>query len=611
MPALYAVLGPLKGTTVELNEDEITIGRDSSNRLRIADLRLSRRHCSIQKEGNTYALVDLNSTNGVLLNGIPVRHRVLQHGDRIEFGASLLLFVEHEELARADLSFSDEALSARSIVTTRWDSTPSRVRSPQELSLLLSISNTIAFIQDLDSLGNKLLDLIFDNLPCTRGAILLKKNHSEELELLCQKQKQKEQKAFRINKQTIEQVIEKKNGLLADLQLSDNAAPLSSVVCAPFVLFEKILGVLYLDTFGIPVQLDENHLQIVTAIAGIAAPAIKNIQDLQALKEKTKQLVGELRMERELIGESKPMKQVIDMISKIAAADTTVLITGESGTGKEVAARAIHENSPRANQPFVAINCAALPEGLIESELFGHEKGAFTGAISQKQGKLELADGGTLFLDEIGELNSNLQAKLLRVLQEREFERVGGTRTIKTDIRLLAATNRDLEKSSKDGQFRQDLYYRLNVVGLKMPPLRALGDDILLLARYLISKFNKKLTRQVGGISPEAQQLLLHYPWPGNVRELENVIERAILLGSTEMILPEDLPESMMAVEESSSSTAKNLHESVNEHKKALILKALEETDSNFNSAAAKLGIHTAHLYRLVRELKLTNLLKK
>jgi Nif-specific regulatory protein len=287
-----------------------------------------------------------------------------------------------------------------------------------------------------------------------------------------------------------------------------------------------------------------------------------------------------------------------------------VLITGESGTGKELAARAIHENSPRSDLPFIAINCAALPESLMESEVFGHEKGAFTGAIAQKQGKLELAYGGTLFLDEIGELNPNLQAKLLRVLQEREFERVGGTRTIKTDIRLLAATNRDLEKSVRDGQFRQDLFYRLNVVILKMPPLRELGDDILLLARYLISKLNQKLTRQVAGISPEAQQLLRRYDWPGNVRELENTIERAILLGSTDTILPEDLPESF-AVSSQNADIPKNLHESVNEHKKELILKAFEGTDSNYNTAATKLGIHPAHLYRLVRTLKISDLLKK
>jgi transcriptional regulator with GAF, ATPase, and Fis domain len=544
-----------------------------------------------------------------LLNGIPVRHRVLQHGDRIEFGSSLLLFVEREDTKQVDVPFLEEALNAKSIVTTRWDSTSNRVKSSQELTLLLSISNTIAFIQDLNSLGNKLLDLIFDNFPCTRGAILLKKPHSEDCDLLCQKEKQEEQKSFRINKQTLKQVVQEKSGLLANkAQFGDLTG---SAIYVPFVVFEKVIGVLYLDTYGIPVELDEHHLQVVSAIAAIASPAIKNVQDLESLKAKTKQLIGELRMERELIGESMPMKKVIGMIGKIAASDSTVLITGESGTGKELAARAIHENSPRSDQPFIAINCAALPEGLIESELFGHEKGAFTGAIAQKQGKLELADGGTLFLDEIGELNSGVQAKLLRVLQEREFERVGGTRTIKTDIRLLAATNRDLEKMSRENQFRQDLYYRLNVVKLKMPPLRELGDDVLLLARYLISKFNQKFTRQVRGISPEAQQLLLRYDWPGNVRELENIIERSILLGSTDMILPEDLPESMMAVEGTSVSTTKTLHESVNEHKKVLILKALEEADSNFNSAAAKLGIHTAHLYRLVRELKLTNLLKK
>jgi transcriptional regulator with GAF, ATPase, and Fis domain len=608
-PALYAVLGPLKGTTIELDATELSIGRDSSNRLPIPDLHLSRKHCSINQDGESYALTDLNSTNGVLVNGIPVRQKTLQHGDRIELGASLLIFVEHEDTAPS-IALSENALNAGSIVTIQWDQTPGSERGLQELNLLLSISAAIASIQDLNQFGKKLLDIVFENVPCKRGALFLT-DPSGKLELVCQKSTAPNQKAIRISREISEQVVQQKSGLLAnEIQYSNDSV--SSLLCSPFILFSQFLGMLYLDSSDKKNPLTESHLRLVNAITGIAAPALKNIQILNSLKEKTSQLADQLRMDRTLIGESPSMKKVLSILSKIAPADTTVLITGESGTGKELAARALHQNSPRSEHPFIALNCAAIPENLMESELFGHEKGAFTGAISQKIGKLELADGGTLFLDEIGELEIGLQAKLLRVLQEREFERLGSNRPIKTDIRLLAASNRDLEKSTRDGQFRQDLFYRLNVISLKMPPLREMEDDIILLARYLVSKFNQKLTRQVRGISPEAQELMIRYEWPGNVRELENTIERAILLGSTDMILPEDLPESLAAVEVSSSAEApKNLHESVNEHKKQLILKAFEGTDMNFNTAASRLGIHSAHLYRLVRTLKLNSLLKK
>ena len=228
------------------------------------------------------------------------------------------------------------------------------------------------------------------------------------------------------------------------------------------------------------------------------------------------------------------MRSLYRQIGRVAPSDSTVLITGESGTGKELVARAIHSNSPRAERPFVAINCAAITETLLESELFGHERGAFTGAIAQKKGRLETADGGTVLLDEIGELSPALQAKLLRVLQEREFERVGGTRSIAVDFRLVAATNRDLEQAIAAGTFRRDLYYRLNVVSLAVPPLRERPEDIPLLANHFARRHAANMKRRVTGVSPEALACLMAYDWPGNVRELENAIERAVVLGSTD-----------------------------------------------------------------------------
>jgi Nif-specific regulatory protein len=282
-----------------------------------------------------------------------------------------------------------------------------------------------------------------------------------------------------------------------------------------------------------------------------------------------------------------------------------VLIQGESGTGKELVARAIHRNSERSEKPFVAINCAAIPENLLESELFGHEKGAFTGAVAQRQGKLETAEGGTVFLDEIGELAGPLQGKLLRVLQEREFERIGGRRPIPLDIRLIAATNRDLKAAARKNEFREDLYYRLNVVSIKMPALRERREDIPALVRHFAEKYSARVKRPVSGVSPKALAALMRYDWPGNVRELENAIERAVVMGATDEILPEDLPEAVLEPEVDEADAGVVLYDGVREAKKQLIEKAIADAGGNFTEAAAILGVHPNHLHRLVRNLGL------
>jgi Nif-specific regulatory protein len=343
----------------------------------------------------------------------------------------------------------------------------------------------------------------------------------------------------------------------------------------------------------------------------MAAVAWKNVQHVEWLESENRRLQQDLNIEHDMVGESAPMREVYQFIAKVASTDSTVLIRGESGTGKELVARAIHHNGPRAGKPFVAINCAALTETLLESELFGHEKGAFTGAVAQKKGKLEVADGGTLFLDEVAELAPTLQAKLLRVLQAREFERVGGTRPIKVDIRLMAATNKDLAAAIKAGTFRQDLYYRLNVVSLTMPPLRERREDIPLLARFFAAKYSQKCKRRIMGISAEARQCLMNYDWPGNVRELENAIERAVVMGSSDLICPEDLPEAVLETESPTGAPITEFHEAVKQTKKQLILMAIEQTGGNYTEAAKLLGLHPNYLHRLIRNLNLKAALKK
>ena len=298
-----------------------------------------------------------------------------------------------------------------------------------------------------------------------------------------------------------------------------------------------------------------------------------------------------------IIAKSSKMQRVIEIIKVVAKSNATVLITGESGTGKELVARAIHAQSHRSSKPFIAVSCAALPESLLESELFGHEKGSFTGAYAQKKGKFEFADGGTLFLDEIGEMSANIQVHLLRVLEEKEFSRVGGNEPVKVDVRVISATNKDLKQAIEKQEFREDLYYRLNVVNIELPPLRDRREDVPLLAEHFLSKFAMENRKDISGFSPEAVEFLLDYSWPGNVRELENAIERAVILARDSLITIDDLPRENLS-SAYSAAPKKNLKEVEEEH----ILNVLRKTGGNYSEAARILGISRMTLYNKAKE---------
>jgi two-component system, NtrC family, response regulator HydG len=380
---------------------------------------------------------------------------------------------------------------------------------------------------------------------------------------------------------------------------------ISSALVTPLIAFQRVRGVLYADTSRSDRRFSVEDLGLLNLIGCALAVALDSARQQEILSAENRRLLEEINIQHDMVGESPRMREVFRMISKIAVAETTVIIRGESGTGKELAARAIHANSSRAPKPFVAINCAALTETLLESELFGHEKGSFTGAIAQKKGKIELAQGGSLFLDEVGEMALTLQAKLLRVLQEREFERVGGTKTIQADIRLITATNRNLEEEVRAGMFRQDLYYRLNVVSLNMPALRERREDIPLLANFFVRRYSERCKRGVKGIAPEARVCLMHYDWPGNVRELENAVERAVVLGSTDLLLPEDLPEAVLEVGEPEPGAIPRYHEAVLALKKQLIVRAFEQAGGSYTEAARALGVHPNYLHRLIRNMNL------
>jgi transcriptional regulator with GAF, ATPase, and Fis domain len=383
-----------------------------------------------------------------------------------------------------------------------------------------------------------------------------------------------------------------------------------SLLCVPLMMFQKVTGCIYLDTCDAASRFDEDHLQLVAAIAGTSAVALENARRMQWLEHENLRLSTEINLDHNLIGDSSRMKEVYQFLARVAPTESNVLLQGESGTGKELAARAIHRNSPRSSKPFVAINCAAIPEGLLESELFGHEKGAFTGAVAQKKGRLEVANGGVVFLDEIGELAPALQVKLLRVLQEREFERVGGTRPISVDIRLIAATNKELGEAMKTGTFRKDLFYRLNVLSLVMPPLRERREDVAVLADYFLAKYIKRCNMKNKRLSSEAIACLVNHDWPGNVRELENAIERALVLSVSDVIHPEDLPESILEKGLSPDSGGAKYHNEVKELKKQLILNAMQETKGNYTEAAQALGVQVNYLHRLIRNLDLKEALR-
>lgn len=313
-----------------------------------------------------------------------------------------------------------------------------------------------------------------------------------------------------------------------------------------------------------------------------------------------------------MIGEAPKMLKLYSMLDKVAASDSTVLILGESGTGKELIAAALHERSSRASGPFIKINCAAIPDNLMESELFGHERGAFTGAVNAKPGRFELADKGTLFLDEIGEMSIEMQVKLLRVLQEKSFERVGGLRTHHVDVRLIAATNRDLEKEVKEGRFRGDLFYRLNVVPMELPPLRERPEDIPRLTAFFLQKMSDRMKKPTPGVQAETLELLMQYPWPGNIRQLENVIERVVVLNEGGMVTPEQLPEEILEFEEqvfverqkaSGGSLKEIVKDATRRIEKKAIEEALQETQNNVTQAARRLNISRKGLQLKMKEL--------
>lgn len=626
-PRLLVIAGPSKDLVVALPEGEAMVGRDPTNLVALADASVSRKHCLLRREDGRFQIRDLDSRNGTLVNGQPVKEHWLRHGDEIATGDSTFLFLVEEEDQTSPggrVEFDDARPTAETKVIHPKEALylqpdrllrelPAKSQVARNLNALLKISRVVPAIRDLEELQAQLLDLIFEVVPAGRGAILLADGAAQEFNCLYARTRQAGQAQLVRVSRTIARQVMKENvailgvdvaasGRLRDVE-SLAIAEVRSLLCVPLSVFDRTIGCIYLDSTQAANRFDEDHLQLVAAIAGVSAVALDNARRLQWLEQENQRLTTEIRQEQSLVGEGARMKEVFQFIARVAPTDSTVLIEGESGTGKELAARAMHRNSRRSNKPFMAINCAAIPETLLESNLFGYEKGAFTGATAQKKGRLEVAEGGVVFLDEIGELAPALQVKLLRVLQEREIERVGGTHPIKIDIRLVAATNRDLQEAVRTGQFRQDLFHRLNVMRLTMPPLRERREDIPMLTRHLVQKHAMRCGVKTKPVSREAMAALVNYEWPGNVRELENAIERALVMGSSDTLLLEDLPESLLEQTSPAEMHEGKYHASVKELKKQLIFDVVGQTRGNYVEAAAILGVHPNYLHRLIRNL--------
>ena len=573
LPAeIIAVGGALAGNRYALGEGPFEIGRSPSASLPLSDPALAARHCVIQSTNAVWRITALSPGHTTYVNGLRIKEQQLEDNDQISVGENDFIFRENSNSAPETASGSKTTL----------------LRACSILFLFRALATAAADSTDR-LLETQLIRLIGDIVPVESGIALLAK--SEAL----------------LSQQAAARGIEPRDlcsRLSAEGPVLDDER---GTVTVPIYARGKIAGLIQVRPRGVS---SPETIEMLSAIAVLAGSAVESSREVEALRNENALLLEQIQTDATgLIGESPAMQRLKATIARVAPRDATILILGESGTGKELIARALHNQSERRG-PFVAVNCAALSDNLLESELFGHEKGAFTGAVSQKKGKLEMAEGGTIFLDEIGELAPGLQAKMLRVLQEREFDRVGGTQTLRLDVRVIAATNRDLGAEAKRGVFREDLYHRLNVVALRTSPLRDRPEDIPLLANHFLQKAAARCKRRVQGISPEALRLLLAYPWPGNVRELENAIERAVVLGATDMTLPEDLPDSVLDGSAAVAATGPSAFQSsVGSAKRESIIRAWNQANGDYKAAAALLELHPNSLLRLIRTLGLRDVL--
>jgi DNA-binding NtrC family response regulator len=597
---LVAQNGPLAGTSLALS-DGLTIPIPG------ADAGSAQTGCSINQSADGLELHAIDNGTPVFVNGLPVTTRRLEPHDELRIGDSL--FVVHADDADEPAVPSrltpcavtaEGAVRARPILEVSADEallrqgTAGGTRDERDLATLMRVAAALTSVQDLAVIDAALAGLMLDLVPVQR--VVFTDSGKGPSAVRSAWAAGADAEAIRVDPGLLERVSRDRLAILVEFEGRQ-------AIVAPMMAFGRSIGGVWAEASP-GERLDAGHMRLLLVVTALATVAREQSREAARLQETNELLKAEINLDHNMVGRSRPMRALFDRIARVARTDSTILLRGESGTGKELVARAAHRNSPRAARPFIAVNCAALTESLLESELFGHEKGAFTGAIGLKKGKLELADGGTLFLDEIGELPLSLQAKLLRALQEREFDRVGGTRPVHVDFRLIAATNRDLEAGIKAGQFRQDLYYRINVVTLALPALRDRPDDVPVLAEYFVRKHAPRSGRRVRGVATDALARLASHDWPGNVRELENIVEQALALGSDEWIVAADLP-ATFGERTSAAPQSLHYHDRMAQTKRDLIVAAFERAGHSHADAARLLGVHPNYLHRLLSNLDL------
>ncbi len=597
-PRVYSVHKPIT-----------TIGKALDNDVAIAGPGVVEHHAQILFDGRDFILEELDREGEITINGKRKRRARLVHNDRLGLGSAEVGF---SIFAEAPLLPAEPSAPSESV--------PSELLGVRKL---FAFSEKLMGRRNLDEVLETMLDDVIELTHADKGFLLLiegaeagasSKGRLElERRLIVRASRNVRKEAItdaqgKISDSIVRQVLDSGRAVIVSDALSDThfgrsesviALKLSSVMCAPLVAQGEVIGALYVGNDKVKHLFDRTQLELLGIFASQASLILQNAMLLNALRADKEKLTAELRDKKfgEIIGACPSMMEVFRKLQKVAATDISVLITGETGTGKELIAREIHRRSNRENGPFVTINCGAIPENLMESELFGHVKGAFTGAIASRPGKFQAADKGTLFLDEIGELPLNLQVKLLRALQERVIFRVGDSKPEKVDIRIVAATNRNLEEEIRVGHFREDLYYRLNVVNLWLPPLRERGDDVLIIAKTLLTKYADEMQSPVRGYSPAALAAIKKYSWPGNIRQLENRIKKALVLCDQTLLSPEDLDLGTNA-----ETNILPLEKAKEEFQRRYVLDVLERNNGNRTQTARDLGVDPRTIFRYLEK---------
>jgi Nif-specific regulatory protein len=562
------------------------------------------------------SLMELNSDSSPISSGQTESvEKIVSFLDNVEKKATTLENSFFENISKLESEYQRFKSEAKD-----WEN------ERRTFKTLYELSNIISSERDINVLLEEVIDSVIEITSPGRGFLKIF-DEGKNVKLTIVKDGEKkilEEEKQGINEKMVEVALETGNSICAiglltsevDEEKEEPEKELISILCVPLKSNEKILGVIYLDDKRPDSFFTQSDAELLSSLAERVAVALENNFLFMELKESQEKLLQDLRGRfkfDEILGNSPQMVEVLKTVADVADTDATVLIEGESGTGKELLARAIHFNSGRSKKPFVPINCAAIPETLLESELFGYEKGAFTGAVQRKLGKFEVANGGTIFLDEIGEMSPLLQVKILRFLQSHEFEPLGSNKLKRADIRIIAATNKELLSLVKENKFREDLYYRINVINIKLPPLRERRLDIAPLAESFALRFGKKNGKKIKGVDTEALNILAHYNFPGNIRELENIIERAVILAQTEWITKEDFPRTIFEGSDFDYKTKipENYGEmkalrkrAIEEVEKAFLNNILGKNNENISKAAQEARMHRAELHRLINKYK-------